>query len=105
MFGLSQLKEILQQIKDINTKIDKHSDDTDARLDNIEKVMIAQEINLQEHMKRSEHLEEMLNHVKDNELKPLTKHAAMVEGALKLVGVLGIIVGIAGTVAKIFGMI
>lgn len=105
MLGLGSIQEILKQIRKINERMDTHSKDTDERLDNIEKVMIAQEINLKEHMRRSDNLEEMLDHIKEKELKPLARHVAMVEGALKFIGVLGILASVAGVIARFFGVV
>ena len=78
---------------------------SDLRLDNIEKVLIAQEINLKEHMKRSDNLEKMVDNINNKELKPLRRHVSQVEGALKLLGTLGILVSIIGGIAKVFGII
>jgi len=89
-----------------------HYEDNDKRLDNIEKVLIAQEINLETHMKRSDNTEQMLieqrayiEDIREKELKPLHKHVNMIEGAFKFLGILGIVISIVGGGAKILGFI
>lgn len=89
----------------LSEKIGRQHDELDKRLDNIEKVMIAQEINLKDHMRRSDHLEGLLDTIQEKELKPLHKHVAMVEGAFKFMGVVALFVTIASGIAKLFGVI
>lgn len=102
MFGIKSVNDVLKKIHQMNEKMNDHAKDTDKRLDNIEKVLLAQEINLKEHMKRSDNLEEMVKIIQEKELKPLSKHVSMVEGGLKLIGILGIIATIIGTIVKVF---
>lgn len=86
-------------------KTDKQYQDLDRRLDNIEKVMIVQEINLKDHMKRSDNLESIIQAIQDEDLKPLHKHVNTVEGALKLLGILSIVIGIATGILSLFGVV
>lgn len=88
----------------IEKKLDAFIQQCDERLDNIEQVLIKQEINLSTHMKRSEHLEDIMEHLQQNELNPIKKHIHMVEGALKMVGGLSIISGFLAIVLKFFGV-
>ena len=48
--------------------------------------LIRQEENLKEHMRRTEILEE--------KFEPVERHVAMIDGAVKLLGILGIVFGI-----------
>lgn len=89
----------------IAEKTEKHYDDLDKRLDNIEKVMIAQEINLKQHMQRSDHLESLISTIQKDDLLPLQKHVQTVEGVFKFLGILSLIVGIATGVASFFHLI
>lgn len=82
-------------------KIDK----LDERLDDIEKILVVQEANLKEHMKRSDNLEKIVENVRDNELTMVKKHVHMMEGALKLLGVGGLIVTVITGVFKLIEMI
>lgn len=70
-------------------KIDRLID----KVDNIESTLVKQEVNLarltvsvEEHVKRSNNLEEAL--------KPVQRHVVLFEGALKFIGLLGILASI-----------
>ncbi len=52
---------------------------------------------LAHHIRRTELAEESIDLVRADVI-PIKKHVHMVEGALKLIGVLGVLMGIAGTV-------
>lgn len=90
-FPKSNVEELLEKLSD---KVDAQHKDVDTRLDNIEKVMIAQEINVKEHMRRSDNLEKMYTDLQEKDIKPLRRHVNMVEGGFKLLGVLSLILGI-----------
>lgn len=94
-----------QLLENVSQKVDEQHKEVDLRLDNIEKVMIAQEINLKNHMQRSDHLETIVNSLKKDELQPIQRHIAMVEGVVKFIGVLSLLVGIIGGLVKLFGLI
>lgn len=101
-------KELSDKIEELAKRFEAHDKENDRRLDNIEKVLIAQEMNLQTHMKRSDHLEQIVETLKtkqDKDIKPIQRHIAMVEGAFKLLGVLGLLVSILGGLAKLLGLI
>lgn len=74
----------------MNEKLDKISD----KLSKIDVTLAAQHVTLLEHTKRSTMLEE--------DLKPIKKHVAMVEGALKLLGLLGLLASIFEAVHMVF---
>ena len=76
-------------MEEISKKLDK----LDERLDTIQTMQAVHTEQLKEHMRRSDLLEKRIEQV-DQELKPVEKHVAMVNGALKLIGVLGTIVAI-----------
>lgn len=80
----------------IENKVDKISD----KIGSIDSTLAAQHESLKDHIRRTELLEA--------DVAPIKKHVAMVSGALKLVGLVGIIATIAeGTVEvlKYFGKI
>lgn len=83
-------------------KLDAVYDEVDKRLDSIEKVLILQEENLKIHMQRSQHLENMVDRMKEVEVKPLTKHVHMVEGVFKFIGLLSVIAGLIATIFSFF---
>lgn len=66
----------------IEDKVDK----IDERLDSIDKTLAVNTESLQIHMKRSDALESMI--------KPVQKHVDMVEGALKLIGLVATVAGL-----------
>lgn len=102
------LKDLQKKIEELAKESAVHHKDNDLRLDNIEKVLLAQEINLKTHMKRSEHLEEIVNQMKiqtEKDMAPLKKHINMIEGALKFLGIVGLIITILGGLSKLFGLI
>jgi hypothetical protein len=90
--------------RQLERKLDAFIKQTDERLDGIEQVLIKQEINLSTHMKRSEHLENLMEHIQQQELNPIKKHIHMVEGGLKMVGGLSIISGFLALILKFLGV-
>lgn len=102
---MSKRNNIPDMIQNLTVKVDNQYNELDKRLDNIEKVMIAQEINLKDHMRRSDHLETMVQSIQERDLKPIQKHVHMVEGVFKFLGLLATVVGIAGGIAKLLGLI
>ena len=68
-------------------KIDEH-------LDGIHVLQAIHTEQLKEHMRRSDLLEKRIEQV-DTELKPVERHVAMVNGAIKLIGILGTVAAIA----------
>ncbi len=68
-------------INRLEGKLDK----LDERLDGVEKILVLQEANLKEHMRRSDLLEEMLSAFRNDtekELDPIKKHVTKVQLAL-----------------------
>ena len=94
-----------KQLGNIERILQEFKKNTDKRLNDIEKVLIIQESNLEKHMERSEHLEKIIEKMEEKDLKPLRRHVAMVEGGLKLLGLIGLLVGILSGLFKIFLMI
>ena len=66
----------------LDSKVDKISD----RLSSVDVTLARQHESLDTHIKRTEILEE--------KLEPVEKHVAMMNGALKLLGIIGVLVGI-----------
>jgi replicative superfamily II helicase len=90
-------------------KITDKLEDLDDRLDGIEIILVKQEQNLirnteslMVHMKRSEMLEDIIEYMKENEIKPLNKFKDRSEGALKLIGVVALLTTIAAGLIGIF---
>lgn len=74
--------------KDLMERVLDRLDSIDSRLNNVDKTLVKQEMNLDEHMKRSDNLEEMINLVK-NDLKPVETHVKSVNLILKILGIVG----------------
>lgn len=67
-------------------RIEAKLDDLVERQGEMNVTLEKQHQSLRDHMRRTQLLE--------NEIKPVKKHVAMVEGALKLVGLISLLVGI-----------
>lgn len=78
----SVLELILQELKEMR-KVQMEQSAT----------LAGQHVTLQEHTRRSEALEGLLETTRE-ELKPVQKHVALVQGALQFIGLIGVIVGI-----------
>ena len=98
-------KTIESILEYLTEKVEAQHDKTDNRLDSIEKVLISQELNLQLHMKRSDNLESIVLDMKEKELKPIQRHVSQVEGAVKLLGLMALLITIATGLGKLFGLI
>ena len=68
------------------SRIEQKLDSVDISIKSIDITLAKQSVLLDEHIKRSNLLEA--------KLQPVEKHVAMVEGALKLVGLISLVLGI-----------
>ena len=96
-----RIDELKKVLRDNHKELQESHKDIDYRLDNLEKVALAHDINLQEHMKRSESNEKLIKHVEEQHQvtdKKLNAHIAKVEGALKLIGVIATLAAIFRTI-------
>ena len=82
----SQMSEIIRMLD----KIDK----LDERLDNIDKTLVRQEGHLKEHIRRTEQNEIMIQEIIE-QIKPIETHVAMVNGVLKFIGFISLLLGVA----------
>lgn len=89
-------------IINLSNKVDSQHIEVNTRLNSIEKVMTIQEVNLASHMKRSDHLEAIIDNLKEKDIGPLNVHKNRVEGALKLLGVISLLVGIIVGIVSLF---
>ena len=76
-------------LKRLEFKIDK----IDQRINNVDVTLAAQHESLKDHIRRTNLLEE--------QVKPIEKHVNMVNGAIKFIGILGIIAAIIEAVVMI----
>lgn len=77
--------------KRVEEKLDKVADD----ISQINITLAKQEVSLAEHIRRTNVLEQ--------KLEPVEKHVAMVNGGLKIVGIVALLVGIIEGIVKIIG--
>lgn len=77
-------------------KIDK----LDERLDSIDKTLVRQEANLKEHMRRTEQNEIMIQEMIE-QIKPIETHVVMVNGVLKFIGFVSLLLGVAVAVKEL----
>lgn len=83
------LELILDEVKNVRAKVEN----SDARLDSIDVTLVKQNATLEEHVRRSDLLERKTDQLAED-MKPLEKHVTMVNGGLKLLGIIGTIVAI-----------
>ncbi len=76
-------------LKRFEFKLDK----IDQRINNVDVTLAAQHEVLKEHVRRTNLLEE--------QIKPIEKHVSMVNGAIKFIGLLGVIAAIIEAVVMI----
>lgn len=93
-----------EEIKGKIEKIDGKIDILDSRLDKIDNTLVKQNADLVYHIKRTTLLED---HVKlvEKSIVPIKTHVDRVDGALKLLGLLSLILGIVGTILKLANVI
>lgn len=75
-------------------KIDATLEKLDSRLDNVDVTLAKQHVSLEEHMRRSDLLEE--------KMKPVEAHVAMVNGVFKFLGIASLIVGLIAGIKSLF---
>lgn len=97
-----QQNDLVQKIDALYVMVDSFHKEADQRFDSIERVLILQESNLKIHMKRSDALEQLLEKTKEQDIKPIARHVAMVEGVAKFIGFISMGVSIAAGVFGIF---
>lgn len=108
---MAENSRIIKALEKFESKLDA----LDSRLDSVDKTLVKQELNLNEHMRRTEIAEQNLMHLSQkteaeiaqirHDSEPLKKHVAYMEGALKGIGILATIASFAAAVIKIVTII
>lgn len=96
---------MFKRLTRIEKLIEEFKNDTTNKLHDVEKVLIVQEANLQQHMQRSDNLENLVKMESEKRSaveKKVNKYTNMIEGGLKLIGFLLVLVGILSGLVKIF---
>lgn len=75
------------------TRIEEKIDDTNDHLASIDITLSAQHVSLKDHIRRTAILEA--------EIKPIRKHVDMMNGALKLAGIIALLIGIIEGIAAL----
>lgn len=84
---------------DILKKVDK----LDSRLDDIDKTLVKQHESLKHHIYRTDLAEKRLEHI-ESAMEPIRAHVHRMDGALKFLGVLSLLLGIVFGIFKLFGV-
>lgn len=87
-------KKPLLEDKELIIRILDKLDSLDSRLDSIDHTLVRQNITLEDHVKRTNLLEEAI--------KPLEDNVNYMKGIYKFLGLIAILVGIASGLAKLF---
>ena len=91
-------------IKDKLNSIDRKLGKLDNRVDEIDKTLVQQHESLKMHIYRTDLAEKRIEQI-DAGLEPVKAHVARMDGALKFVGILGVILGIISGVLRLFNVI
>lgn len=79
---LLHLEKIESKVDRLDSKVDR----LDERVDSIDRTLAVNTESLREHMRRTALIED--------DIKPIKKHVAMLEGGLKLVGIVSLVIGL-----------
>lgn len=95
-------------LEDAVIKLDQKLDLISEKMVSIDKTLERNTESLEEHMKRSDHLESLVNIQEQefkNELEPIKKHVNMIKGSLKFVTLATSLIGVILGILKIFGLV
>jgi hypothetical protein len=96
------------KIEDLITKlfekIDKQYEKTSSRLNAIDQTLVKQEENLKTHMYRTELAEKRLEHI-ESDLEPVKTHINRIDGGLKLLGIISLLLTIVGGGLRFIGLV
>lgn len=79
-----------------DTRLEQKIDQIVEKIGTISITLVAQHVTLKEHIKRTEILEA--------QMEPIKKHVAMVHGALKLIGVVSVLISIIAGIFQVMGI-
>jgi hypothetical protein len=88
------------RIERIETKVDTISKDVSS----IDKTLALQHLSLQEHMRRTALAEESIELLR-KDIEPVRAHVNRIDGAMRLIGVVSILVSITAGLLSIFGLL
>lgn len=91
-------------IEDRIENIEKKTDKLDTRLDKIDVTLVGQAHDIQHHIYRTEISETRLKHIEDN-MEPIKAHVNRLEGSLKFIGIISLVLTIIGSALKLAGVL
>lgn len=86
-------QEILLILERLEGKLDKQQE----HIHEIDKTLVRNTASLEEHMKRTEMNEEAIELLRE-ELKPVRTHVNHIEGGIKLIGLVSLILGVVAAI-------
>lgn len=95
------MKQVLDRIDRLDDKIEKKLDKVEDRLDSVDKTLVKQEAQLAEHMRRTDLLE-TAHKVNADDITAIKKPFIVAYGIGKVIGFIGLIVGIIVGILCIF---
>lgn len=91
---------VVVQLQRIESKVDK----LDERMDTAEKIAIKQECNLEEHMRRSDLLEQSQNELKEY-VKPILKIYTVAWGICKIIAATALVVTLVSGILRMLNLV
>ena len=82
------------------SNIDDKLEEIKTHLSNIDITLVRNTVSLETHVKRTEMAEDRITQV-EKDIKPLQKHMSEINGVLRFLGLIGIIIGAAAGLATI----
>jgi uncharacterized protein YdcH (DUF465 family) len=89
------MKRIFDKLDQLDSKVDTKFDRVEERLDSLDQTMTRNTSSLQEHMRRTELLEKA-----QEEMKPIKTVYTVAWGLVKVVGAIGVLLGLVASVLK-----
>ena len=97
-------KAVENKIDRLAERLEHRHDNLDERMDSLELKAAENNGHLKEHMRRTEHLETLVEQGQVKHMasdKKIDNHISKIDGGLKVVGYLALVLGIAATIMKI----
>lgn len=86
------------------TRLESKIDSIQERIASVDVTLAVQAEQLSGHIRRTEIAEKRLDSI-DNQLEPIQKHVNHVEGALKFVGIISLVLGIVAGVMSLINLV
>jgi hypothetical protein len=90
----------MDEVKHILNRLEHKMDITDSKISNIDVTLAKQEEQLRFHIKRTDLLQSSIEQV-EKEIKPIQVHVNRMDGAIKLLGFISLLIGVCGSILKL----